>query len=100
MTGTGTITDPYLVADIYDFIGINDSTTYSGDYFKLTANIDFNSHETYKFGLTKQFINRPTAYLNCDGHSIRNVIIKEISSSSNAPFIFQKYLTVILKILY
>lgn len=71
MTGSGTVSDPYLVADVYDFCSMN-----SG-YYKLINDIDFNDHSTYKYGVTDGYIiggNGAAIYLDGDGHEVRNIV--------------------------
>ena len=70
MTGSGTVSDPYLVADVYDFCSMN-----SG-YYKLINDIDFNDHNTYKYGVTSKIIggNGNAIYLDGDGHEVRNIV--------------------------
>lgn len=80
MTGTGTQIDPYLVEDVYDFCAINDSGAYSGNYFKLTVDIDFNSHATYKYGISTILFNRDKICLDGDSHEIRNMILTGTTS--------------------
>lgn len=80
MIGTGTQIDPYLVEDVYDFCAINNSKTYSGNYFKLTADIDFNNHETYKYGISAMIFNRDSIIFDGDGHEIRNMILTGTTS--------------------
>ena len=80
MTGSGTVSDPYLVADVYDFCSMN-----SG-YYKLINDIDFNDHNTYKYGVTRQIIggNGFAIYLDGDGHEVRNIVC----SNNNRKFCF------------
>ena len=82
MTGTGIETDPYLIEDCYDFLAMNDTTTYgNGNYFKLVSDIDFNDHETYRFGFNNEMIINRTAILDGNNKSIRNLILKNYSST-------------------
>ena len=73
MTGSGTSTDPYLVEDIYDFLSIPGGATVI--YYKLTNDIDFNDHETYKYGISGVLISNSYIYIDGDGHEIRNMIL-------------------------
>ena len=94
MTGSGTQDSPYLVSDVYDFCAINDGETYSGNYFKLTSDIDFNDHETYKNGISAAIISRDSAILDGDGHKISNMTFSstaqkiKFSSINNVEFVF------------
>lgn len=49
--GTGTSGDPYLIKSIEDLIGLSNNVaagnTYSGKYFKLVNNLDFNNNDSY-----------------------------------------------------
>ncbi|MGN0576437.1 MAG: hypothetical protein ACI4J2_10440 [Ruminococcus sp.] len=92
MAGSGTQDSPYLVSDVYDFCAINDGETYSGNYFKLTSDIDFNDHETYKNGISAAIISRDSAIIDGDGHKICNMTFSgtaqkiKFSSINNAEF--------------
>ena len=50
ISGSGTETDPYVMANAYDFIELTDNIaageTYEGKYFQQTDNIDLSSYET------------------------------------------------------
>ncbi len=50
ISGSGTADDPYIMANVYDFIELTDNMaageTYSGKYFKQTDNIDLSKYET------------------------------------------------------
>ena len=72
MTGTGTQIDPYLVEDVYDFLAID--SAYHNPYYKLVNDIDFNDHETYKYGISTTLFSGET-YVDGDGHEIRNMIL-------------------------
>lgn len=72
MTGSGTVSDPYLVADVYDFCEMLNGAT--GLYYKLVSNIDFNVHDTYKYGITNTIGNSNSRYLDGDGHEVRNMV--------------------------
>jgi len=86
----GTETNPYCVEDIYDLLAIN-AYENSALFFMLVENIDFNSHPTYKYGLTTtaSLINMNLATLLGNGKEIRNVIAK-CSTSTYYIFIFKK----------
>ena len=73
MTGTGTQIDPYLVEDVYDFLSIPGGS--KEIYYKLTNDIDFNDHETYKYGISGVLISNSYIYIDGDGHEIRNMIL-------------------------
>lgn len=72
MTGTGTQIDPYLVEDVYDFLAID--SKYHNPYYKLVNDIDFNDHETYKYGISTTLFSGET-YVDGNGHEIRNMIL-------------------------
>lgn len=72
MTGSGTQIDPYLVEDVYDFLAID--SQYHNPYYKLVNDIDFNDHETYKYGISTTLFSGET-YVDGDGHEIRNMIL-------------------------
>ena len=72
MTGSGTQIDPYLVEDVYDFLAID--SQYHNPYYKLVNDIDFNDHETYKYGISTTLFSGGT-YIDGDGHEIRNMIL-------------------------
>ena len=81
MTGSGTQIDPYLVEDVYDFLAID--STYHNPYYKLVNDIDFNDHETYKYGISTTLFNG-TTYVDGDGHEVRNMILSGASSKITA----------------
>ncbi len=72
MAGSGTQTAPYLVEDVYDFCEMLNGT--AGLYYKLVSNIDFNEHDTYKYGITGLIGNINSRYLDGDGHEVRNMV--------------------------
>lgn len=72
MTGSGTQIDPYLVEDVYDFLAID--SMYHNPYYKLVNDIDFNNHETYKYGISTTLFSGET-YVDGDGHEVRNMIL-------------------------
>lgn len=72
MAGSGTQTAPYLVEDVYDFCEMLNGT--DGLYYKLVSNIDFNEHDTYKYGITGLIGNNNSRYLDGDGHEVRNMV--------------------------
>lgn len=72
MTGSGTQTSPYLIENVYDFCEMLNGT--SGLYYKLVNNIDFNEHDTYKYGITGLIGNNNSRYLDGDGHEVRNMV--------------------------
>ena len=87
MTGTGTETDPYLIEDCYDFLTMNDTTTYGGgNYFKLVENIDFNEHETYRFGFDDVTVVNRAVNLDGNNKTIYNIILKNYTTKSWAIF--------------
>ena len=81
MTGTGTQIDPYLVEDVYDFLAID--SAYHNPYYKLVNDIDFNDHETYKYGISTTLFSGET-YVDGDGHEVRNMILSGTSSKITA----------------
>ena len=81
MTGTGTQIDPYLVEDVYDFLAID--SAYHNPYYKLVNDIDFNDHETYKYGISITLFSGET-YVDGDGHEVRNMILSGTSSKITA----------------
>lgn len=81
MTGTGTQIDPYLVEDVYDFLAID--SAYHNPYYKLVNDIDFNDHETYKYGISTTLFSGET-YVDGDGHEVRNMIFSGTSSKITA----------------
>ena len=81
MTGSGTQTDPYLVEDVYDFLAID--SAYHNPYYKLVNDIDFNDHETYKYGISTTLFSGET-YVDGDGHEVRNMILSGTSSKITA----------------
>lgn len=72
--GSGTVDDPYLVEDVYDFCAI------SAQYYKLVKDIDFNNHDTYKNGFNA-LVCRSGAYLDGNGKKVRNIVVT--SGTSN-----------------
>ena len=81
MTGSGTQIDPYLVEDVYDFLAID--SAYHNPYYKLVNDIDFNDHETYKYGISTTLFSGET-YVDGDGHEVRNMILSGTSSKITA----------------
>ena len=81
MTGSGTQIDPYLVEDVYDFLAID--SAYHNPYYKLVNDIDFNDHETYKYGISTTLFSGET-YVDGDGHEVRNMILSGASSKITA----------------
>lgn len=81
MTGSGTQIDPYLVEDVYDFLAID--SMYHNPYYKLVNDIDFNDHETYKYGISTTLFSG-TTYVDGDGHEVRNMILSGTSSKITA----------------
>lgn len=81
MTGSGTQIDPYLVEDVYDFLAID--SAYHNPYYKLVNDIDFNDHETYKYGISTTLFSGET-YVDGDGHEVRNMILNGTSSKITA----------------
>lgn len=77
MTGSGTQIDPYLVEDVYDFLAID--SKYHNPYYKLVNDIDFNDHETYKYGISTTLFSGET-YVDGNGHEIRNMILTGTTS--------------------
>ena len=81
MTGDGTQDKPYLVEDVYDFLAID--SAYHSPYYKLVNDIDFNVHETYKYGISTTLFSGET-YVDGDGHEVRNMILSGTSSKITA----------------
>lgn len=81
MTGSGTQIDPYLVEDVYDFLAID--SAYHNPYYKLVNDIDFNDHETHKYGISTTLFSGET-YVDGDGHEVRNMILSGTSSKITA----------------
>ena len=48
--GSGTIADPYLIANFTDLVTISSSSTYWDKHFKQTANIDASTSSTLNSG--------------------------------------------------
>ena len=81
MTGSGIQIDPYLVEDVYDFLAID--SAYHNPYYKLVNDIDFNDHETHKYGISTTLFSGET-YVDGDGHEVRNMILSGTSAKITA----------------
>lgn len=75
--GSGTISDPYLVEDVYDFCKMNNYSNVF--YFKLVNDIDFNDHDTYKNGITGGLIT-VVPNLNGNNRTVKNMLVRSTSS--------------------
>lgn len=90
LPGAGTQADPKLIADVYDFIAMLSQDVQAPEYAKLTADIDFNDHETYKYGITGKLPYNSSGmnqlHLEGDGHEIRNIVISDIIFSTSSSY--------------
>ena len=86
MTGSGTETDPYIIEDVYDFCAITSGA--DDTYYKLEENVDFNYHDTYRFGISKTIVNAPHAIVNLNNHYVANVVL-ESETNSGVVFTFK-----------
>jgi len=77
--GTGTSSDPFLIESgknlAYLAKSVNNGTSYSGKYFKLTTDINLNNEEWIPIGNSESKIY--SGVFDGDGHSITNVYVKE-----------------------
>ena len=77
-TGTGTSSDPYLISNEQDLqnlaTAVNAGESFSGQFFKQTADIDFTDSQIFPNGFTpigNYIDNRPfSGTYDGDGHSI------------------------------
>ncbi|MCL2487634.1 MAG: hypothetical protein FWE80_03010, partial [Oscillospiraceae bacterium] len=85
--GTGTETDPYLIANVADLarlaVEVNGGNAYAGTYFKMTADIDLAGYDAGDGGgwmpignFTSQF----KGNFDGDNHVVRNLIIDRSST--------------------
>lgn len=78
--GQGTKESPYEIEDLWDYLAMS-SKTESENYFKLTADINMNDYEDYKFEipsvLFRNNISTRKYFLDGDNHSIKNIIMKD-----------------------
>ncbi len=85
LVGTGTEYDPYLISSENDlaFVAkqVNDAvTTYAGEYFKLTVDLDLGNKQWYPIGQIKA--NYFSGHFDGDGHTISNLNVKTIDDSN------------------
>ncbi len=75
--GTGTEADPYLIQSASQLAGlaanVNGGEKYSGQYFKLTTDIDLNNKEWTPIGISASYYFGGS--FNGDGHRISNLYI-------------------------
>lgn len=77
----GGVTNPWCIEDVFDFLNISSKGSgtqwYSEGNFILVNDINFNDHETYKFGFSTAYTINDRAWLNIDGrgHKISNLIL-------------------------
>lgn len=78
----GTSTNKYVIEDVYDLCS---SELGASVHAELVADIDFNSHDTYKLGVSSTVIgksgqNTSMASLDGRGHKIRNLVLKNLTT--------------------
>lgn len=82
LPGKGTEAEPYLIEDVYDLCNLSEYNGASSEelsYVKLTTNIDFNNHETLKYGAGYNQLNITGTNMVFDGNhkEIRNLYMKD-----------------------
>ena len=85
LVGSGTEFDPYLISSENDlaFVAkqVNDAvTTYAGEYFKLTVDLDLGNKLWTPIGQLKA--NYFSGHFDGDGHTISNLNVKTIDDSN------------------
>lgn len=79
----GSSTNPWCIEDVYDFLNVQSKphATYSWNnngHFILVKDINFNDHETYRYGFNSSYIinfDVTGMYLDGKGHKISNMIL-------------------------
>ena len=84
--GSGTIADPYLIANFTDLVTISSSSTYWNKHFKQTANIDASTSSTLNSGAGFVPIGNPStkftgSYLG-QNYIITDLVVNRSSTSS------------------
>ncbi|MDP5047310.1 MAG: hypothetical protein NWQ39_02810, partial [Saprospiraceae bacterium] len=84
--GSGTIADPYLIANFTDLVTISSSSTYWNKHFKQTANIDASTSSTLNSGAGFEPIANPTnkftgSYIG-QNYEITDLVVNRASTSS------------------
>lgn len=87
LVGSGTELDPYLISSENDlaFVAkqVNDAvTTYAGEYFKLTVDLDLGGHNWSPIGQVKA--NYFSGIFDGDGHTITGLTVKTNPDDANA----------------
>ena len=81
-SGSGTASSPYLITTPAELAGlayrVDAGTTYSGKYFRQTANLNLRAHYWDPIGDYESF----SGYYDGGGHTITNLIIDHSSSST------------------
>lgn len=94
MNGKGTIDEPYIIEDVYDFCAIADDEDKEVTYYKLKNSLDFNDHPDYKNGVkTHQLINAPKSVVDGDGREIRNLVVYNLSDDMGKNIIVLKQIS-------
>lgn len=91
MNGKGTIDEPYIIEDVYDFCAIADDEDKEVTYYKLDTNIDFNDHEIYKQGFKGgAVVNADKSVLDGNGKEIRNIVAYNATGAGDVLFTFRE----------
>lgn len=80
----GTTTNKYVIEDVFDLCTTSTSGGSSNPYFEMVADVDFNDHPDYKFGVNKIIFGggqNGYFYLEGNGHRIRNLVIKNSTAT-------------------
>lgn len=76
----GSTTNMYVIEDVYDLC----AAKIQSSYYELVNDIDFNDHDTYKYGVDSLIFGNTKSsyvcYLYGNNHKIRNLIIKNSSA--------------------
>lgn len=76
----GSETNMYVIEDVYDLC----ASTIQSSHYELVNDVDFNDHDTYKYGVNTTIFgvpNRYACFLYGNNHKIRNLIIKDAATS-------------------
>lgn len=76
----GSATNMYVIQDVYDLC----AATIQSCHYELVDNIDFNDHDTYRYGVSNLIFGVTGSYicsLHGNNYKIRNLIIKNSSES-------------------
>lgn len=82
----GSATNPYAVEDCYDFCAITSAS--AERYYNFVKDIDFNQHDTYKYGINDVTIIHESGtsagqlHINGKGFDLRNVICMGYSTNN------------------